>query len=916
MIHFASLPAETTDSSMTHTQRVAPRTRPRTQGASPTTPMGAESPYLTPEDRDLLRRLSREERQILSSRIAAARANEAGARRASEWEERRPANHGTAGTEAAWRRVRQRPDRFQPPPPPRARPLPRWGPDWNGLLHHYLPNARGFLNPVTMAMILLGLSTAMTLTNLLTNWISIPPTALFLLGFGAGRRPRWAPISLLIITLIMSTEAAPTLGTSPNPSTGPRSDVPRPKDHTLTTFYAYDCTRPSIMTPVHPQENIECPTELPKPVTRREATVVVLQEAEYQRISGTRCDYTESRLPYYCGTYDHVTIEGDGFRIQEPRMMTARKCLDLAATQRLKLGAGFRDIPKNVRTQVTYYKRGRTVYYSEHHIGCLGGTYTHPDPDHIRKYKAVTDLRVADILVQDITLAIADDGTVTEQRDRITLPTSCKVEKGYCFTPTGNYVWEQPRTAAAQCKLYKTREVKGEFVTDAKGSQAFVATDGTALHLLLTGKKYKCGQEVHTTNHKKIFLTEETTAEPFQRELDSSEMSVAMFSSAQTQFSEHHVAKYVEEMMLQLQADRCLGRKNQRTPLDLLAAGQTALANGDTMSLGSGKFATARGEAYYTYECAQVEANALSKDRCFDGLPVSISPADRRAHFKARGEVDDPAATFYLEPKSHILLTDAAPRECMPQMAPLWQNAAGSWISAAPTVVAAPAPAAMTPTHSSKAIQPFKGTDYGLGGLYTASQIRVMDKERQLPNRIHDIEITMAGRSSNSGWRADAKDGSIISDDVLDMSRAWYINPADWIWARIQEIGHLGSILVATSMIVKLFTWITGVIMRFYYGEPIGPAGTMRHLAMTLFPSAVLMFDRWEQNRIDNARIRRQLLQQADAPAEPSTNRNSARMHVAGGIYPALEMKDMKKTNANDTPEENAYSNADGDSKV
>ena len=43
------------------------------------------------------------------------------------------------------------------------------------------------------------------------------------------------------------------------------------------------------------------------------------------------------------------------------------------------------------------------------------------------------------------------------------------------------------------------------------------------------------------------------------------------------------------------------------------------------------------------------------------------------------------------------------------------------------------------------------------------------------------------------------------------------MNRADWIWARIKEVGHQGSILVAVSMLVKLFTWAAGILMRFYY---------------------------------------------------------------------------------------------------
>ena len=196
----------------------------------------------------------------------------------------------------------------------------------------------------------------------------------------------------------------------------------------------------------------------------------------------------------------------------------------------------------------------------------------------------MVDLRSADFLIQDVTLAIAEDDTMTEVHDWITLP--CRSNTGYCTAPSGNYVWKPPVTEDEKCKLYQAQTVQGEVVKDDDGKKAFIATDGTALHLLITGTRYMCGREVMSTNHDIIFLTEDTAVPAFQRDLNPTEMSTATFGSAQVQFSENHVTAYFEQSVQQLQAEQNLGQMEAMKPSEPLAAGQLVLSRGETVSLG------------------------------------------------------------------------------------------------------------------------------------------------------------------------------------------------------------------------------------------------------------------------------------------------------------------------------------------
>ena len=684
----------------------------------------------------------------------------------------------------------------------------------------------------------------------------IPPGTAFymtvafeLMSAGPKHRPVPAGVAVVLLGLtILTVTSAQTTNASDTEQTPPRWPT-----HGMQGF---DCARPSSMIPIHPHEEMECPTTLPHIATRRNVTLTILQKAEYARVQGLRCEYTESRLPFFCGTYSHQTVVGDGVRIQEPKRITAEECSRMANKEEIYLGRARRDVPKNQRTQITYYHTGATIFSNSHHIDCVGGPF-YRDYDRLTYY-SITDLRVADIHVRDVTLAISDAEEVTEQRDRIVLP--CKGSAGYCATASGTYTWSPPVTETDKCRLYRTREVRGELLTDENNERAFMSTDGTALHLLITGARWMCGREVMATNHETIFLSEDRTYAPFRRDIATAEMSAVVFGSAQVQYSERTVVNYMEESLLRLQWDRCQGEKARRGPLDQLAAGQAALANGETMTLGPGKFATARGEAFYQYSCAPVSATAETKEACYDALPVRISDEDRKAHFQARGEPYDPAVQFYVQPRTNLLTTDAAPMECLPHMPALYQNANGDWIAANPSIIQVQPPKKLSdPRTRAQILKTFKGTDYAMGGIYTPSQIRSMDQERQLPNRIHDIELTMAHRADYTHWQADNSGHRMVQEDVLSMSREWWVNPFDWIWARIQELGHLGSILVASSMIVKLCTWIAGVGMRFYYGR-VGHEGSIRHLAQVLFPSAVLMFDRWEERRRNERRLRQGLL--------------------------------------------------------
>jgi len=631
------------------------------------------------------------------------------------------------------------------------------------------------------------------------------------------------------------TEAAPAPGAAQ-----PNSTQPNPEQWRYLT--AYDCSRPSQVEAVR----LPIPGSCPRPdvnVTGKDPkTFLVLQKAQFLRFPAKVCRMWDSRIPEYCGHYSHQTLLAKSVRIRRPVTLSEAECQRMIDEGTYSYqGKAIGGIKMNMTTQRTIELRGETVIGHSNQVDCYG---TQRSQEGL--YNLV-DVRVLEFELSQVWLTRDELGHVTTARSAIRLP--CEFHRHKCRGRTGTYLWD-PSKPTDDCPLHKVRHAQGHVYHDSDGGATFISGDDTAVRLLLGREIFLCGKPVTETEHDRVFVTTHLDDPDFQRNLDPMELSAVLHSSIQSGYIESKLANHVEEVIADLKQETCEVRSTHLDGrYDQLVSQQRSSVLGETAALGGGRFATGRGEAWYTYGCAKVIARAEDKPKCYNALPVSISSTDLEAHLAARGEAQFRKFEFFVEPVTKRLLTAAAEMACDPVLRPMFQNAQGGWLFAGPQVIRAPTPHQLVSLSNALIQSQYSHTNLAKGGLYTAEQIKTMDLTRQLPNIVDDIEATMAKTASESGW-SQGSQATLSSYDVLATSGPWYLDPFGKIMSYLNKSYYLATWITALGFIFKVLTWAWGVVTRFRYG-PAHPGMTRRqHWMNVLFPSAVYGFFRqWREER-------------------------------------------------------------------
>jgi hypothetical protein len=603
---------------------------------------------------------------------------------------------------------------------------------------------------------------------------------------------------------------------------------------------AYDCAR------MGPVEAIQLPPpgECPKPVVHVQSSekkiYTVLQEAELTRVQGRRCQGLESRLPLYCGTYDHQTLVSSLVEIDAHDELSKAACTRIWDDEKIKLGRKDYAITPNSTFQQAYLAVG-SVSLGYNHVTCNGGRL----PDSDEEHWGIVDTRYVTITTDTVTLAVSPEGTVTTLRDRIELP--CGFGKKGCVTDSGTYLWEN-LDEISKCKLFKVRKSAGSLYTDNTGEKTFVSEDDTHIRLMIGEPTIRCGRMVFRTEHDNLFVTEEHDEPAFLREIDPLERSPLLYGSVQAAALEEKLASHVEEVISELKQESCrVQSSNHRVRYDRLAATQRATIDGETAALGEGNFATASGEGWYRYPCAHILVRAKDLDKCYNALPVELTGEDRQKHYEALGEPVNPSAQLWIEPHSHRILDTAAEEECSKTLSPLYRTAHGRWAKADPRVSLAATPTrlntlAMPPKH-----QRYNRTNFATGGLYTPAAIREMNRVRQLPNVITGVEMSMGRRAQIRRYQTDTYD-DVNASDVLRLHGPWWADPFGYLWDKLEHIGHVGSTIFGLFFMTKIITWAVGVSMRIYHGPTDPRMSWPVHIVNCLFPSLIYYLSRkWNQ---------------------------------------------------------------------
>ena len=557
----------------------------------------------------------------------------------------------------------------------------------------------------------------------------------------------------------------------PPPSTSSSSSSP-PVDDPMDdrTFKAYDCSRPFNLQAVNARAGMDC--RYHRPIVRRKPDQVyyLLQEVPYRRLSARKCKMTTSKLPVFCGSYDHQTIIGPDISLNVPARIEAQECQTLHQNREyyVRTQPGPDEVEDkrftlrmNITNIVSYESHGRTYYTGNDEIECLGVDWFSPT-----RKKTISDIvqwqsdRVE--ISEFEELLIDDEGRLTLSVSQTRLPRRCTADHGECVTTEGTWFWNIP-SGMDHCKLYLSRKLVGDEIQVQDGEHLrTIFIDNTRLVRLELGPKtiFKCNREVIPTNYPELFLTT-SESDITQRLIHPADADLNLKSATQDDWLANWAKTAIQDYTQKVLEGFCEQEKKEYShQFSLLAAAQKAVLSGGTTPLGNGKFATSSGEAYYTYICPTLIVQAIDADSCYDSLPVRLQPADhdRLLHFELERQVEEAEqlglspeemtnATdimFFIEPHSHILTTASIKMPCLSQFAPIYKNIRERWITVNPAIQPTTAPTRIASSNALPEVSYQDRLNFARAGIYSPSTLRQMTRHRMLPRARELAETELA----------------------------------------------------------------------------------------------------------------------------------------------------------------------------
>ena len=526
----------------------------------------------------------------------------------------------------------------------------------------------------------------------------------------------------------------------------------------------------------------------------------------------------------------------------------------------------------------------------------------------------------------------------------------CAYEEGSCWDGERQYFWDILPTED-RCPFFHVRSLKGyDIPADSYpegdersklGDLVVGEVDNNNKTVMIQLRKQgfpvsKCGGVIQFTEVPNLALTRELDHPKFNRHLPASEASPFLHAAIGDLFLHESLQSDIEGAVLGLQQHQC----HQQQQRNLKAytrklARQKAVSDGDTAHLGGGVFLTAAGDAGYIYKCRPFIVQAhTTNGQCYNSLPVRILPEDEK-YFRVLErdeETDLPEEeekdevgnrgkskhlpTFFLEPRTHRLLTTAAPMICIAQMAALYQNKNRKWLAYDENGLRpATSPAAANPGLYDKYFlynaTVLQGANWGLYApaarkrfmrylqATRMSDVVVFTMEEEAAARYErDRQRYASGSSTSSSGQRLLVD---IYDNLPDSNVLFRFNKLAWLWAFLDRYGQICTIFIATVFLWRILMWLGAVLVRLCSApKTLNPC---LHIFQAFFPELATFFlhgkykpdgPRGPFHEIVAALASKRPL----VPSRPSSHTSSSSGLWRKRMYGDMEEKEVEQTDA------------------
>lgn len=633
---------------------------------------------------------------------------------------------------------------------------------------------------------------------------------------------RWGQAALLLLSLGMLFLFPPVEAGIPG---GPAEEgLPVGLSAQERTLMAYDCSVPYNVSVVTTDEPPKCP-EPDGPDLSDEREYTLLQAARYTRISVKMCQMTTSTVPFDCSSIGRAasTLIADEQLFNMPEPVPLETCKEWWETGHLNKHW---KLKRNGTAQGIYdWNEGATTQNAVKSslLSCQGAAYTTKRWRPGTKLSSIIYRKYARVQMFQQEALLAHDGTVTIYDSQLVLP--CKAEKGECvLEEKGTYYWEMP-PEEERCPLYKARAIKGRTLQrEGHTLPVLVTTDGSMLKLEKRPPASHCNQLVTPTDFSQLFLAEgnATSHPPFTRPLHPHEASAYTYVNVQDAFVHDNLLAALVSQEDRVRARRCQERKAVKAyEYSRQAAEQAAVMDGETAHLGQGWFTTASGEVFYRYQCRPLVVQARTTEGCFSALPVRLLDRDvsRLAQVRGELELEVRRTPHYLEPRTHRLITTAAPQACAAPFTPLYKNVEGSWLAyqgETLTIAAEPANLYDADLEEKSWTASDKAFNFEEGGIYSAQTVRALEEFQQNPRAAFGTAATLAQQKQGAVRPGHPFPASGYFRDIPSESSVSLFMSFDWLWKWLARWGQIASVFIAVVLLGQMLMWLLDVLIRLF----------------------------------------------------------------------------------------------------
>ena len=200
-------------------------------------------------------------------------------------------------------------------------------------------------------------------------------------------------------------------------------------------------------------------------------------------------------------------------------------------------------------------------------------------------------------------------------------------------------------------------------------------------------------------------------------------------------------------------------------------------------------------------------------------------------------EAETPLARFFMEPRTRRLTTVASVIQCSSPTVPHYKNRQDSWIAIdRKKLYPAVTPIVLGVNHLSRNDVPLgKNFNWQDAGIYNKEVLANWEKFSTTPQAAKGKigKIIRFGSSRPPGSRPEL-------DEYFPGAPSYKIYSSfsfsSYFWNIVAKYGQICSIILGTGLLVRFFTWVTGVLFRLCSAPVTG--SVFNHVASAFFPSA------------------------------------------------------------------------------